>query len=347
MFSLYPKSYSRLLALLLFSLLSLVVTSSAFAQGNINFRLQPHPDPAERLSSKNSYFAYDDMPAGTVIKDSVVVVNTGDTVIELYLYPSDPDVGGNGGLAFPTAYGESATNTGSWLELSETVLTLQPEESRLVPFTFAIPDGISGEFVAGIIAQDAAQSEQESDGPINIKVVQRAITSVLVTVAGAVPLEPELEIQSLEADLSGRFQVVKALLHNKGNASLRAEGSLIIRDAQDTIVREMPLQLGYFVAGGSLDYAINLEPELDFGEYQTTLTLNYEGGTAEETTNLSLAEPETAKVQVVEADPSQPTIIYQQPAIPTEWLMVGGGLIVLLVVVVLFQSMIMMRSRKG
>jgi hypothetical protein len=59
-----------------------------------------------------------------------------------------------------------------------------------------------------------------------------------------------------------------------------------------------------------------------------------------------IEKPDKADILVIESKPEE-TTQPPAPAIPTEWLMIGGGLIVLLVVVVLFQSVIMMRSRKG
>ena len=52
----------------------------------------------------------------------------------------------------------------------------------------------------------------------------------------------------------------------------------------------MTLQLGYFLAGDTLTYRAGIEPELAAGEYDITLSLNYQDQTVEQTTRLSFGE---------------------------------------------------------
>lgn len=335
----------RFAALLL--LLAFLMTNSVFAQVNTAFYLMPG---VESSSLNDGYFDYSSS-ANKVIEDTVMVVNTGDTPAHLYLYSSDTaTANGGGGLDFSTSYGETPTKTGAWINLSESEVTLEPKQQRSVAFTLSIPAGITGEHFVGIVAESAAVSEQQltesETGGARVNIIQRSAVTIFMNLSETegeeISFQPQLEMTALEADLSNKYeQAVVAELHNTGNTRVNAQGSLTIRGADGSVVREpMPIELNYFIAGDSMDYRINLDP-LDPGEYDATLTLTYEGGTVEQTAHLSV-EAEVIP-QPTPIPPNTEVIIQSEASIPT-WLMVGAGL---LIAVVLFQSMILMRSRKG
>lgn len=317
-----------------FCLFTLLVTHPVFAQGGHTFRLMP--DPNVTISSNRAYFVYESS-AGTPISDAVVVRNAGNEPIQLALYAADAKTASNGGVAIGTKLGDVPQGTGAWIQLSESQITLQPEEERSVPFTVQVPEGISpAEYGAAIVAQPADSSQDEGQsGPVGVNFIPRTAATVLLTIPGSQPLQSQLEITSLRAETDTAQDII-ADLRNIGNTGIeKTSGTLNIRDANGTVVQEIPLQLGYFLAGDELTYRANLDSELDAGEYDITLSLAYGDQTAEQTTRLSFGQPEDVEVITPGAETTLEPVV--QPTIPTEWLIAGAATIVgVLLLLILF-----------
>lgn len=325
-------------SVLLTAALLLLFTTPAFAQNGYTFMLRP--DPGVSPSNNESYFVYGDLAPGTVVDDAVQVINTGAQPLDLLIYPADAVTAANGGIAFPTGYGETPTRAGAWIELAESEIHLQPGEVRSIPFRLTIPPDVRGEIVAGIVAQPAVTPEGE--GQFAITVVQRVAVTLLATVQGAEPLHASMEIDTLRADTNGDQQLVLAILRNSGDLGLRPSGALQIQDFGGKQVYRRDLSLSYFLAGDTVEYSIPVEPPLPAGEYQVTLQLAYDGGQVERTMRLTLSEP-TFQGRVVEV---QPTVIPQAGpagAGASPLLLIALGIIILLLVVLVILQTIRLR----
>ena len=316
----------------LFALLTLFIVRPAFAQGGHTFRLLP--DPTVTNSSNRAYFIYDSEP-GATMSDAVLVKNKGNEPINLKLYAADAVTGANGGVAVGTQLGETPSEAGSWLHLSESEITLQPDEERSVAFDVQIPDGMQpGEYGATIVAQPANETEADAqNGPVGIRFIPRVATSVLLTISGANPLQQQLNITNLRAE-TDTGQEILADLNNTGNDGIdNTEGLLTIRDTTGTTIQEIPVQLGYFLAGDSLTYRAGLDEKLAPGEYDVTLMLTYQEQLVEQSLRLSLADIE-ALPEV--RDDVQPLPSNSNNEIPLMWIIIGGMIIVTILVLLIF-----------
>ena len=317
-----------------FCLFTLFVTHPVFAQGGHTFRLMPDPDVT--ISSNRAYFVYESA-AGSAMSDAVVVRNAGNEPIELALYAADAKTASNGGVAIGTKLGDTPQAAGTWIQLSETQISLQAGEERSIPFTVQIPEGMSpAEYGAAIVAQpaDSAQDEGQS-GPVGVNFIPRTAATVLLTIPGVEALQPKIEITSLRAETDTAQEII-ADLRNSGNTGVeKTSGTLNIRDANGTVVQEIPLQLGYFLAGDELIYRANLDSELNAGEYDITLSLAYGDQTVEQSTRLSFGQLE--EIEIVTAETETTAEVVVQPTIPTEWLIAGAAVIVsVLLLLILF-----------
>lgn len=326
---------------------------SAFAQDKLHISLLP--DLSTTSSANESYFVYNSL-AGTVVEDTVLVINSENSPVELLLYAADVNTASSGGAAFSTNLGETPTDTGAWLNLSETRVTLEPEEERAIPFTFAIPpDATAGEYAAAIVAQPTDSIETGQGSAVGINLVPRIAVTMWLTIPG--PIQPQLAITSLTSGASNTRQVIVANLHNTGNIGLKPQGSLTIRDPQnDTPIYEAPIQMGYFLAGNSLDYRITLPEALPANDYEITLSLTHQGGTAEWSQSVFLGQVEEARplpkevTQMIEmpTSPEEPSMPPEEPStpteemsIPTEWIIaaiIGGFIILLLLIILIIQT---------
>lgn len=340
-----------LICLVLLSFFFSAGSSSAFAQDKLRISLLP--DLSTTSSANDSYFTYQSL-AGTVVEDTVLVINSENSPVELHLYAADVNTASSGGAAFSTNLGETPNDTGAWLNLSESQLTLQPNESRAIPFTFAIPpDATAGEYAAAIVAQRTDSIETEQGSAVGINLVPRIAVTMWVTIPGAI--QPQLAITSLTAGASNTRQVIVANLRNTGNIGLKPQGNLTIREPQnDTPVYQAPIQMGYFLAGNSLDYRITLPEALPTNDYEITLSLTHQGGTVEWTQSVFLGQVEEARplaknpTEMYEssAPPEEPSappeeLSIEEPSIPLEWkiaAIIGGFIILLLLIILIIQT---------
>jgi len=221
MFHLHHRlSYiSRLTITALLGLFALFIVRPVLAQGGHTFRLQP--DLSVTSSTNKVYFVYDSSPSA-VIADSVLVKNTANSPIQLALYPGDAITASDGGVSIDATLGETPSGAGSWIQLSESEVTLEPNEERSIPFTVNIPDGISpGEYAATIVTEKAETDEEvQQNGPVGLYFIPRVGLSVLITIPGPEPLEPQLEIAQLVSETETEQEII-AELRNIGNDGIR------------------------------------------------------------------------------------------------------------------------------
>ena len=307
MFNLYQtadyKTIRPLIITMLFGLFTVLLTPPTFAEGGHTFRLYPYR-PSQL--SPDAYFVYDSAQAGTVMQDAVLVVNPSSEPVHLSLYAAKAVTGSTGGIAIGANLGEEATDTGSWIQLDTNEVTLpatppsapdEPKQVSSLPvgFTLNIPDNVPpGEYVATIVAQPVETAEGEEDnGPVGIRFIPRVATSILITVPGPEPLQSKLDITSLNTETDSSQEII-AELHNSGNDGIpKTTGNLTIRDTNGTEVQQVPLQLGYFIAGDKLTYRANLDSPLEPGEYDITLSLAYGDQLVEQTTRLPFGVTES------------------------------------------------------
>ena len=333
------RSHIRVLRLSMLTLFGLLAcfaigANPAFAQTGLTFNLSLKSDFSRSL--QNSYFEYD-AGAGEVIEDVVVVQNLGAEPVQLALYAADAQTADNGGITFPNK-DQTASEAGTWLTLAENELTLAPNEKREVPFTFAIPAGTTGEHAGGIVAQRLDSQAANSSEGSGVSFVPSVGMTVLVKIAGTVP-QQQLDITNLTSQTSRGQQAIIATLQNSGNVGVRTEGTLTIRSANGATEPEIPIRLGYFLAGDTLTYPIALDSALPEGEYDITLSLKHEGGPVERTARLGFSTPETIEKRELGSEPS---VTANQPLtlgdIPLTWFLIGGGLTIVFILLFLIQS---------
>lgn len=331
----------RLIIALFVTMFALLLVHPAFAEGGHSFRLQP--DPNVTTSSSRAYFVYEST-SGSTISDAVLVKNNGGSPITLVLYPSDAITGSSGGVSIATNLGEAPNKGGTWIQLSESEITLQPDEERSVPFTVNIPDTVSpGEYGATIVTQeaDAAEAETQESGPVGIRFIPRTATSVLLTIPGVEPLQSQLEIAELRAETDTGQQIV-ANLRNIGNDGIEiTQGNLTIRDTNGTVIQDLPLQLGYFLAGDTLSYRAGIESELPPGDYDVTLSLTYLDQAVEQTIRLSIGAPEQLPEVREDASVEQTTESSDVPL----WVIVAGFSVVAILLLLIFWVMMLARRQ--
>ena len=253
------------------------------AEGNVSFGIKP-AKAHESNPKLPSYFSHTLAP-GALMADEALVMNSGDVPVTLRLYAADATTAINGGTGFAND-GEEKNGVAGWLSLPMSELSLQPGETKVVPFLISVPsDALPGQHVAGLVLEAAPSGAEPSGGGgtagFVVKVVRRAGLAVLIDVPG--PHVAGLEITGVcfreqDDDQGATFEVA---VRNTGNVFVRGQGSLVIADPKGTDLASIPIKMDTVLAGDATHFQVTHPVRLTDGSYQLSAVLAYaEGKTA-------------------------------------------------------------------
>lgn len=141
---------------------------------------------------------------GSVIYDSIAVVNQSNTPLDLEVYSADAinDAAGSVGLPDRTV---TPTDAGSWITVGSSKVTVPGQSSAgrgavLVPIAVAIPaEAEPGDHLAGVVVSLTSQgSAANGDHSATVNLEQRVGLRVYVTVYGQIA--PGLTVTDVHAD---------------------------------------------------------------------------------------------------------------------------------------------------
>ena len=185
-----------------------------------------NPDPAVQYSE--SWFIYN-LNLEESKEDAIIVTNSSaeSQTVKLYAVDSVPSNQGNFALESET---DPKDGIGAWIKLLTNLITLDPGESKQVPFIITIPENADvGEHSGGIIIQKAQPGEVQGTGA---SIVTRVGVRVYETVPGEIVREVKLEDFQVKRqtpeDALPYYEVTLSVL-NQSNVSLRPKTELKIR----------------------------------------------------------------------------------------------------------------------
>lgn len=206
-----------------------------------------HPDPTIKYSE--SWFIYS-LDLGESKEDAVLLSNTTPEAQTIKLYPVDAVPSNQGNFALE-AESDPRDGIGAWIELSETLVTLEPGEQREIPFTITIPETADvGEHAGGIILQKAKAGEVE--GNMGASIVTRIGVRVYETVPGEIRKNLVLTnfaVQRVAAPKSAPFYHITLTAINQSNVTLKPEvrlkiggwGKTTYADLEDITIKSLRL----------------------------------------------------------------------------------------------------------
>jgi hypothetical protein len=270
-----------------------VVRGSGEDDGAV-FALQPvRYDPA--VPATRSYFVLESQP-GSSVASEVRVTNAGKALGTVRLYPVDATTGATSGTVF-RAEGDPRLDAGGWIALGAASLTLAPGESRIVPFTVAVPAAQRpGQHVGGIVAENAALQADQGTGGVQVNIRHRNIIAVQVDLPG--PVVEQLEVTGAVPGGAQGAQTLLLGLRNEGTVMLKPTGTLTIRDATGMVVQRIPLALDTMLPLTAIDYPARMQDRaLDVGEYEATVELTYgEQGAVRSTIRFAINQQQVQQV---------------------------------------------------
>src|SRR3989344_4925301 len=181
-----------------------------------------HPDP--NVQDSDSWFIYT-LDLGESKDDALLVSNTTEEEQTVKLYAVDSVASNQGNFALE-AEDAARVGIGSWIALSETLLTLQPGESREVPFTITIPQTADvGEHSGGIIIQKADKNQVEGTGA---SIVTRIGIRVYETVPGTIVRQLAITDFTVERAADTQAFTISLTAENRSNVTLKPTAELVV-----------------------------------------------------------------------------------------------------------------------
>ncbi len=197
-------------------------------------------------------FAYATQP-GTQISDTVAITNRGTTAETFSLYATDAINDFQTGQFSLLPGRAKPTDSGAWITLAESTVTLQPGIQARVPFTMLVPtDATPGDHTAGIVASVLKPSTDKKGKSITLD--QRVGARVYLDIAG--PVAPKVAVVGLVSGFTSPWNPFGAgsagvdyAISNQGNARV---------DVSSTLSLDGPF--GIHIASIPLGRAVNLLP---------------------------------------------------------------------------------------
>jgi len=266
---------TRLLALTgaLALALSLTPLAATAADGGVAWSVQT-ADNANGTGRAN--FSYDVEP-GTVISDTMIVVNTGTEPLPLAVYAADAFTAPSGEIDV-LVDGTPSEGAGTWVAVPPQSLELAPGESADVAFTITVPaDARPGDHAAGIVT-----SLTSTDASSSLSVDRRLGTRINLRVAG--DLVPAAAVTAVTATYTPSWNpfdsghlTLRYTLDNTGNT--RLTGSETVTTAGLAGLLETttpPTQMAEVIPGSVIEVTRDL-PVFSLGWVTGSLAIHPEG----------------------------------------------------------------------
>ncbi|MFI8634160.1 DUF916 domain-containing protein [Microbacterium sp. NPDC077663] len=253
------------------------------------------------LGSGRGNFGYDVAP-GEVIRDSMIVVNTGTVELPLDVYAADAFTT-SGGDVDVLLDGTTSEGAGTWVEIEKSSVRLSPGAHTEIDFTITVPnDARPGDHAAGIVT-----SLVTSDASQTLAVDRRLGTRINARVAGA--LIPSAQITQATASYEPSWNpfdtgvvTVTYALENTGNTRITGVEKVSVAGPLGLLGTDAGTAgLPEVIPGSTVEMQRTIEAT-SIGWLSTTLTVRPEG--------IGLGAGAVAPISVDVAFPAVPWSLY-------------------------------------
>ena len=214
------------------------------AEGDVTWSVRT---ASNQFGADRTGYNYAVSPGG-VIDDALVVVNNGDTPLDLGVYAADGYTTDSGQFDLLVAGAESV-GIGTWVSGTGDSVSVAPGESTEFPFSLAVPaNATPGDYSGGIVT-----SLTQADDANGVNVDRRLGIKINLRVGG--DLAPSLAIENMNIGWGGGLNpfaggeaTLSYTLHNTGNAVLATQQATSLTGpfgwlATDTGTMDAPPQL--------------------------------------------------------------------------------------------------------
>jgi len=186
------------------------------------------------------------MPAGSIRKFDFAIINEHRTSkVPLAVFPVDIIQTRTGGYEV-VEDGKGILSCVSWLQLKDTLFTLEPGTSKEITGFVRTPIGVKGGRYGGVAVETRFPKESRHPKSRIVVILQITITPEIkpskVTITDLKLEEPSKMQRFMDKKFKNALAVI-ATVKNEGDIHIKNTGTLIIRDKNGRRIREYPLAL--------------------------------------------------------------------------------------------------------
>ena len=222
--------------------------------------------PAHFDSTKPASRAYFTrvVPQGGSFTDAVVVTNTSNAPLSVYVYPVDGLTGATTGSVYGNRQ-DRRRRAGKWLRVGARTLRIPAHREVSVAFRARVPRSArAGDHLAGVAVENALP--QRSAGKFSVTEVTRAVVGVLVTVPGSA--KPSLQLSGLALGALPGTPLASVVVTLADAGGKLCKPTLTVALGGQTVQR----RLDTILPGDRIDFPFPWPHRLRAGTYAATTT---------------------------------------------------------------------------
>lgn len=255
---------------------SLIYSASTFAvQGSIGGR---PANPTDTNKRTRSIFVHT-IDFGKSVEEGVLIVNNSDSKQTANVYAVDATITSSGSLTCKQRV-EDKKDVGSWIDVAQSTITLNPRSEKIIPFTISVPNKKVdvGEHNGCIVIEPVVDEADGNSGGLRIRT--RSAIRVAVTIPG--DLKKKLDFTKFDVRYDKGNYYYDVSVKNSGNVSLDADIRVKLTTLSGDVVfnngGEYPV-----IPGARLDLNfIDEHPPLFGGFYWAEASTSYDGSLTNE-----------------------------------------------------------------
>jgi len=210
------------------------------------------------------------MPAGSIRKFDFAIINEHRTSkVPLAVFPVDIIQTRTGGYEV-VEDGKGILSCVSWLQLKDTLFTLEPGTSKEITGFVRTPIGVKGGRYGGVAVETRFPKESRHPKSRIVVILQITITPEIkpskVTITDLKLEEPSKMQRFMDKKFKNALAVI-ATVKNEGDIHIKNTGTLIIRDKNGRRIREYPLGGGGKILPNTELEVVSVIPKPKPGEY--------------------------------------------------------------------------------
>ena len=298
------------------------------------------------VGTSDTYVDLDATP-GEEVSFSIVLKNSGTTRKTNNLFISDGYTGNNGGTMILMPEEAKREKAGSWFNISEEEVTLDPGEERVFDFIISVPQNVTpGTHVAVIYLRSATvwgkESEESKEGAsFKINKAYALSSAVIIRTGGETIYDFIIEDNMEQKWIKEKDLVLFFYIANTGNTYDYPKAAILMYGSEGELTYEAEKELGIVYPENTcqIDFLIPPEQYID-DTYKIVFSLDYakektKSALKEFTLDLTSEEVETA-IEKIEKE----EIEYETEPLPVKSIytiiIVGFLLLVLIILLIYF-----------
>lgn len=175
-----------------------------------------------------------------------------------------------GGESFYDEPGTLPRSNARWVEVSSLLVTLQPNETRMVDFEVSVPqnDSLNGTYWSVIMVEGIEADPTRPQSGVSIQTVMRYAIQVITHIGETGKVD--LQFTKMELKKENNIVQLEVDIENTGERAVRPEVGISLFDASGNPVQVVTVERKRIYPGSSVRFLLNIEHSVP-GQYSGIL----------------------------------------------------------------------------